>query len=545
MNGEPEKKGCLRDRLFLLGAFLLPFCVIMITRIAMIRTTGEAGYDALYHAGIAKLGPGTIMAGEFPWLESSIWKTAFADKEMLYHLALWLIFRIQMLFGFAVEPPFFFASAFFLAFLCGSFVFAGVRFRVPPALLFVGSLFFALISPTWTYRVSMLRPHVVSAACFLLACGLLNGGTLKARIIKIGALSFLYSWTYSNPHFIVIPVLVFSLFSLGRDGVKSLLLPLVSLSAVLLGLLVHPQFPNSFKIWKIQSWDALLSPLLADHLISKPNEMLPPPFIWCMYVLPLFLMVYLTMVYLIRLTERKGWKNLSPALFSLAFLAWGFTAGIFLAMRSVEYAAPLTVLLFLVLLARAHEEGLLNPFRRAGVKTQLSLLFLIAILLGGPCMYKTVLDGRKSVTPVQAGVSMWMRENLKPGETIINLDWSDFPALFYAMPEFRYQWGMDPVFSLAAQPERTRLLNDTRSFLKIPPSASLMKRTFGCRFAVILFPRVQHAMYLHRNGWRYLSEIKSPDGKRTEGWVFDLDERAGAKRRADAVRLWREKKSSK
>ena len=52
-------------------------------------------------------------------------------------------------------------------------------------------------------------------------------------------------------------------------------------------------------------------------------------------------------------------------------------------------------------------------------------------------------------------------------------------------------------------------------------------------------------IYLHRNGWRYLSEIKSPDGKRTEGWVFDLDERAGAKRRADAVRLWREKKSSK
>lgn len=541
MNVEPEKKGSLRDRLFLLGAFLLPFCAIMTVRIAMVRVAGETGYDALYHAGIAKMGPGTILAGEFPWLESSIWRTAFADKEMLYHLALWLIFRIQMLFGFAVEPPFFFASAFFLAFLCGSFVFAGVRFRVPPVLLFAGSLFFALISPTWTYRMSMLRPHIVSAGCFLLACGLLNGGSLKARIIGTGVLSFLYSWTYSNPHFIVIPVLVFSLFSLRRDGVKVLLLPLISLSAVLLGLLVHPQFPNSFKIWKIQSWDALLSPLLADHLISKPTEMLPPSFIWCMYTLPLLLMAYVTVLYLIRLTERKGWKNISPALYALAFLAWGFTAGIFLAMRSVEYAAPLTVLLFLALLARAHEEGLLNPFRRAGVKTQLALLFLISAVLGGPFMYKTILDGRKAVNPVPTGIVTWLKENLKPGESVINLDWSDFPVLFHAAPEYRYQWGMDPVFSLAAQPERTRLLNFTRSYNRLPPSPSLMKRTFGSRCAVILYPRLPHADHLYRSGWKYRYEIKSPDGKRKEGWIFDLDEREGARRRAEAMRRRRQR----
>ena len=545
MDGELEKKYSLRDRLFLLASFLLPFCTIMFIRMAMIRTTGEVGYDALYHAGIAKLGPSAILAGEFPWLDSSIWKTAFADKEMLYHLALWLIFRIQTFFGFSVEPPFFFASAFFLAFLCGSFVFAGIRFRVPPALLCAGSLFFVLISPTWAYRISMLRPHVVSAACFLLACGLLNGGTLKVRVIEIGVLSFLYSWTYSNPHFIVIPVLVFSLFSLGREGLKILLLPLISLAAVLLGLLAHPQFPNSFKIWKVQSWDALLSPLLADHLISKPTEMLPPHFIWCMYVLPLLLMAYVTVLYLIRLTERKGRKNVSPSLYALAFLAWGFTGGIFLAMRSVEYAAPLTVLLFLALLARAHEENLLNPFRRAGVKTQLAVLFLISVVLGGPFLYKTILDGRKGVSPVPTGISAWMQEHLKPGESVINLDWSDFPMLFYAAPEYRYQWGMDPVFSLSAQPERTKLLNSTRFNNRLPPSASLMKRTFGCRYAVILYPRVQHAVFLNRNGWRNKYEIPSLDGKRTEGWVFDLDDRADAKRKADAVRRWREKRKSK
>ena len=537
MNGEPGKKGKLRDRLFILASFLLPFCVIMIVRIATIRTTGEIGYDALYHAGMAKLGPSAILSKEFPWLETSIWKTAFADKEMLYHLALWLIFRIQALFGVSVCPPFHFAAAVFLAFLCGSFVFAGIRFRVPPVLLCAGALFFVLISPTWTYRMSMMRPHIVSVACFLLICGLLNGGTLKARAIEVGVLSFLYSWTYSNPHFIVFPVLAFSLFALGRDGVKILLLPLISLFAVLLGLLVHPQFPNSFKIWKVQSWDALLSPLLTDHLIPKPTEMLPPRFMWIMYALPVFIMSYVTVLYLIRLTERKGWKNVSPSLYALAFLAWGFTIGVFLAIRSVEYAAPLTVLLFLALLARAQEEELLNPFRHAGVKIQLTVLFLISVVLGGPFLYKTVLDGRKAIKPVAVGVPLWMKENLKPGESVINLDWSDFPELFYTAPEYHYQWGMDPVFSQAVQPERTSLLSSTRIPGRFPPSPSAMRRTFGCRYALIMYPRAQHAAFLKQNGWRLKEKIMSPDQKRTEGWVFELDERAAA------IRRWQKMKS--
>ena len=83
VNVESEKKRRLRDRLFLLLAFLLPFCSIMVIRILM-TNSGEVGYDAMYHAGIAKLGPSAILAKEFPWLDSSVWKTAFADKEMLY-----------------------------------------------------------------------------------------------------------------------------------------------------------------------------------------------------------------------------------------------------------------------------------------------------------------------------------------------------------------------------------------------------------------------------------------------------------------------------
>ena len=140
MNGEPEKKGRLRDRLFLLAAFLLPFCAIVAIRLLMAHSWGEVGYDAMYHAGIAKLGPSVILGREFPWLDSSIWKTTFADKEMLYHLSLWALLRIQTLLGFAAEPPFHFAAAFFLAFLCGSFVFAGIRFRVPPVLLCIADL---------------------------------------------------------------------------------------------------------------------------------------------------------------------------------------------------------------------------------------------------------------------------------------------------------------------------------------------------------------------------------------------------------------------
>ena len=87
-------------------------------------------------------------------------------------------------------------------------------------------------------------------------------------------------------------------------------------------------------------------------------------------------------------------------------------------------------------------------------------------------------------------------------------------------------------------------MNSTRTLDKLPPSGSLMKRTFGCRYAVLLFPRFQHAAFLQQNGWRLKCRIMSPeDGERTEGWIFALDPREAVSRHDVPVRKKSRKKS--
>ena len=512
-----------RGRVFwLILAFILPICLAMTVRFTT-TTTGEASYDAFYHAGIAKLGPEVFCAKTFPWLESSVWKTSFADKELLYHAGIWMVFRIQKFFGLPDGPPFAGPVFFWLLFLSGAWVFAGVRLKLPPPLICIGSLLFATIAPNWTYRMVMLRPHVVSIACFLTAAGLLAESRFRVKLLTMTALSLVYSWTYSNPHFIVILPLVYACFAWRKERPRVFLLPLCSLCAVLFGLLVHPQFPNSFLIWKIQSWDALLSPMINAGSLALPTEMMPPGFVWQLTVIPLYLLVFFNLASAIRLIERFGWGVFDPLVYTLLFLSFAFTGGIFLAMRSIEYAAPLSVLVFLILFDMLLHRNMVIPFRRFGLRMPLLVLAAASAVLSTLSICKVVYDSRKAVNRPLSGMAAWFERNLAPDEAVVNVDWSDFTILFYSSSRQRYQWGLDPVFTLTCYPERAAILEKTRHVDRKPVSPYEIGRMFNARYAVILFPRIQQASFLAENGWKLRDEIRT--GKRTEGWIFALDER--------------------
>lgn len=522
MTDTAEKRARRRRILWLILAFVLPVSLAMTVRLCT-STEGEASYDAFYHAGMGKLGPGVFCAKTFPWQDSSIWKTAFADKELLYHTGIFLIFRLQELLGLPAEPPFHFAACFWLLLLSGAWVFAGVRLKLPPPLICIGSLLFAAIAPNWTYRMVMLRPHVVSIAFFLTEAGILTLERFRTKLILTTVLSLVYSWTYSNPHFIVILPLVYACSAWRRETCRVFLLPLLSLGAVFCGLTLHPQFPNSFLIWKIQSWDALVSPMLHAGSLSLPTEMMPPGFVWQLTVIPLYLLAFFNLAALIRLVERAGWKVLPPLAYTLAFLSFAFTGGIFLAMRSIEYAAPLSVLVFLILFDRLLREDLLIPFRRSGPRIPLLICALAAASIASFCILKVIHDSRKAVNRPVRGMAAWFEKHLAPDEAVVNVDWSDFTILFYSDSRHRYQWGLDPVFTKYCHPERAEMLEKARYVDRKPVSPYEVGRMFNCRYAVILYPRIQQASFLAANGWKLREEIRT--GNRTEGWIFALDER--------------------
>ena len=508
-------------RIMLVLAFLIPFAWLGALRICVMKS-GENSQDALYHAMMAKLGPGVYAAKEFPWTQMSVWKDRFADKELLYHAGLNVIFAIEKAFGAALNPPFHAAALFYSALAILGCLFAAKRLGVRPLYLLLGAPLFSVIVPNYTFRLSVLRPHILSIAFLTFTTGLLAKGSFRFRLTVVGILSFCFAWSYSNPHFIVIIPLVFALARLKSGGWRELWLPVLSLGGVLLGLTLHPQFPNSFVIWKVQSWDALIAPMMAGVRLAKPSEMLTPHFGFNRTVAPLYLMAWCTLMMFVRLTERRGLWKIDPGIIAVTVLAGGFTAGIFVAARTVEYAGPFVAIAFLLLLEHMTREGIRLPLSRF----KWGVPCLLAILSLGLGVYSSRYFAKECprvlVQPLPNMIA-FLRENVPAGNPVVNLDWSDFPALFYNDQDHLWQWGMDPMFSYSRDPRRTLLLTSTTPGLGGDPYPEDVYRAFGTKYAVLLWPRVAQASYLYEHGWKIVKSYTEPGEE--EGWIFALDER--------------------
>ena len=507
--------------IMLVFAFLIPFVWLGALRICVMKT-GENSQDALYHAMMAKLGPGVYAAKQFPWTQMSVWKDHFADKELLYHAGIDLIFSVEKLFGAALDPPFHVAALFYAALAILCCLFAAWRLGVRPVYLLAASPFFSVIVPNYTFRLSVLRPHILSIAFLTFTTGILAKGSFRFRLAVVGVLSFCFAWSYSNPHFIVLIPLVFAMTRIRRDGWRELWLPALSLGGVMLGLTLHPQFPNSFIVWKVQSWDALIAPMMAGVRLAKPSEMLSPRFGFHKTVLPLYLMGWCILMMFTRLAERKGLRKIDPNIIAVTILAGGFTAGIFVAARTVEYAGPFVAIAFLLLLEHMTREG----FRMPLGQFKWGIPCLLAFFSCDLGVYSSVYFARECplviVQPLPK-ITTFLREQVPAGKPVVNLDWSDFPALFYNDTDHLWQWGMDPMFSYSRDPRRTLLLTSTTPGLGGDPYPEDVYRAFGAKYAVLLWPRVSQASYLYEHGWKIVKSFQNPGEE--EGWIFALDER--------------------
>ena len=249
----------------MLLAFLLPFLWLCAIR-GICMNGGESGNDAYYHAAAAQQGPALFCTKTFPALELSIWKENFANKELLYHTVLWGLFSLEKIFGVSPEAPFHFPALFFMALALGAFLFAMKRFGVMPQLMIPMTLLGVMSCSNILFRFMMLRPHVLSLAWMLFLCGILLKGSLRFRITGCFLVSLFYTWSYSNPQFILLPAAAFSIAAWADQKDKRFLWGIgAAVLGILTALILHPQFPNTFYIWKVQTRDAVMGPVLAIY----------------------------------------------------------------------------------------------------------------------------------------------------------------------------------------------------------------------------------------------------------------------------------------
>lgn len=515
-----EKLGSRKyARIFLILAFAIPFVWLCVLR-PLIMDGGETDSDAYYHMKMAELGPSVFCAKKFPWLTMSIWNDRFADKELLFHGALWVVHGVQKLLHLPTGAPFNVPSLLLIATALLAFIFAMRRMGVSPPLIMTFAILMPLISANFMFRLIMMRPHVLSIAFLLVTCALLSKGTLRFRMIAAGVISFLYAWTYSNPQFIVIPAFVFALAYCKRDSAKVFWIPAAAFGGVMLGLLIHPQFPNSFIIWKVQSFDALFGPIFADNLQKVSSEMLPmemlaPKFRWHKAMLPFYIFAYLTLLCFCRLAVMKGWSAIAPHIKATGFLAVLFTGGMFVALRTVEYAVPFTVLFGALVFNEALKENVLVPLRAKPLKMYL-VYTVLAILLG---VFSSSLN--LALTPAMVhpalGIGKWIQQNIPPETAVVNLNWGDFPTIFYANDRNYYLWGMDPVFSFALDGRHAKKVEKLLLNLeRVRGSAKLLGRLTNAKYAILLARRENFVNLLKRNDWKTVYETE-------EGTVFLLE----------------------
>ncbi len=498
--------------LWLALAVLLPVLIFSAVRIGFTKHHHETSEDVFWHIAAARRTLPQMTAKNFP-MTVSVWRDHYADKELLFHGLLKVYVGLKAALHSPLEPPFHAASIFFALLLFAAFAVAARKLGMPPPAVCVSALLLAGLTPTFTYRVFMLRPHVFSMALMLFAYAILMNGPEKRRTaLMIFGMGFLYAWSYSSPHLLIVSAAAFGIVKFRECRFRAFASALAAVLGIAAGYTLHPQFPNTFLVWKVQALDALLAPISAGPVeLPWAKELSTPSLSWILLGIPLYILLYLSLQIYIRAKEKK--IALPEGVSALMLLACFWTlAMITLSLRPIEYAAPAVCLCFGALYPLAAEHRLLSVYSAREPRTVLLTLLLLSF---GIFTWYNCIDTLRTYTREEPfRLAKALKRFVPPGKRVVNINWSDFPVLVFTAPEYEYTWGIEPMFSYAANPKLSKFLARA-NFMRSRITASEMGMVLDADVAVITDKKKRIGRYLKSGGWIVLYEDD-------QGWIFSL-----------------------
>ena len=450
----------------IISAFLIP--LLMLTALRESAFKGENSVDAYYHIAMADKGPGVIMDKTFPWMTMSNWTKHFSDKELLYHLTLSLVRTYQSFLKIPLEPPFNFPAIFFTGILLASFVYTANYFKIKNIIYYTLILIF--ISPFFTDRILMLRPHLFSISLMLLACPLVDSIKSRDHLGKIFVFGFISSWSYSNPHFILLPVTAFALIKLKRNKLIPFAIIASTLAGLIMGYLIHPQFPNTFINWKIQCIDVIQQALKSSRDVSLGAEFRSPSIIWLIKNSAAFILTGMGFLILKKHHNTKIFSFNTPST-AFGIIATFTCIATLLGIRSMEYALPFSILFLGTVYNRYKRDFPMHSLNTGNNSAKLYLKVLVIVLSFFFMVYEgEIIRKRAIIKPITQFQTWATTSNIPKGTVIANILWSDFPFLFYSLPQYKYLYGLDPMFAFYSNPQKVKKIESIiRGKLEIQP----------------------------------------------------------------------------
>jgi hypothetical protein len=321
------------------------------------------------------------------------------------------------------------------------------------------------------------------------------------------------AYSYSNPNFLLplVCAIAFARWIAKSDGLslpRLCCLPFLCALGVASAYLLHPQFPNTFSIWWTQAFGVAFDTLNArGAVVFKADELGAINRAQILASIPLFFAFLCAAAQAFRLWLSK---RLDPELPAAVLFAALFLFAMLLIPRGVEYAAPFSILAF----ALASREFL----KREGSSKKLFPI-LLCVCVAGLAIWTAVY--LRSTLRDEArfkrldGLALFLgNAGVPPGTVIANVNWSDFPSLFYTAPSYRYLCGLEPLFGFMKSKERMGALENFRTGVKLMPREELAELTGAPLAYVSIFP-APLAKAMHMRGYPVLYQDE-------QGWLFEL-----------------------
>lgn len=433
-------------------------------------TSDIYGFDSFYHLGMAEMILEKGFVQDFPWLNFTFLNENYVDHHLLFHLALTPFVFFDKLIGGKIAVAVFAA----LAFLAFYLMLRGLKIRFS----FLWTIILLICSHALIFRLELIRAQSLSLFILFLSVYF----ALKKKYIWLLIFAYLYAILFDG--FISILVLLFAfgiagfIYHLVRLGAKhrksiqgkktsplAYFIPfLVALLGSILGVVINPYFPKNVSFLYLHlikigifnpQGDVTVGnewyPYTLENLIS--NSSLAMIMIVVSFIL---FIIYIIAVILKWKKENKLTEEESVIwLASFVFFVIFFVA-VLRSKRFVEYFIPFTIFMSAVtchcVTVRLAGRDISKYFKRWKwyfAPVSFIVVFVIILLsVAATINLKATYDNAKSTRDVHRyeAAANWLAANSDEGEIIFNMDWDDFPLLFYDNRKNYYIVGLDPVF---------------------------------------------------------------------------------------------------
>jgi hypothetical protein len=391
-------------------------------------------FDSYFHAKMGQIIMEKGLIHEFPWMYFTFQKDHYANPYLLFHAYLGLWIKVL-----PNDPM----VAVKLAMIVLLGLVAVAYFKVVEALhskwVWLSlALLPAMVADRVYHRLIFVRPHVLSILIILVGLWAI----LKRKWWILGAISFLYAYSYSAPF--LLPVIAFLASAVFSAEEKRLAWePFVfSLGGMLAGLVLNPYFPHDINYLYIVTFK-----MAAGQLSITPGE-LRPILSWQVFTINgiSFLMVFLSLLAAL-FSERKYSAN---CLFLFA------TSGLFFVLlmhsyRFIEYWPFIASLSVSTIFRETFEKSrLAGRILKKPAVAACGVVFLVI----GAFQVRSAYGHATSLVPYPSlkEVIDVLDKEANPGDIVYSEDWDMTMPMFYISDKVHYLLMSDPEAMRVAYP---------------------------------------------------------------------------------------------